>query len=305
MSCLFVDKLAPELREKIYRHVLDYENAPLRHATQLQPFVKKLTGADGELPFAYEDPTKRDPELDWIACDEELGISSPINTAILSTCKTIYTEGKCRACYQEYIGIDTDLSLSLTAIKVFYDLNVISVDIELFKLANIISPAGSDLSLAKRLVITFNSSCNQEERHSREFNTIDLDNFFKRTKATFPTLLTADVLTDGTLLPSTSLFDIGQDCHMVPSIITSVGACNVGHLVAKTRPGYPKLTIMYKELVDWWRETTDASIRSKCTMNPPLVSIYGFPLSKLRVQNLTELVGVPSCVRKWRALSTQ
>lgn len=43
----------------------------------------------------------------------------------------------------------TNSCLFLVAIKVFYDQNIISVDIELFKLANIISPLGSDLSLAK------------------------------------------------------------------------------------------------------------------------------------------------------------
>jgi hypothetical protein len=64
MACPLLDKLAPELREKIYGYVLDFDNLPLRHATQLQPFVKKLTGVDGELPFAYENSKKRGPELD-------------------------------------------------------------------------------------------------------------------------------------------------------------------------------------------------------------------------------------------------
>jgi hypothetical protein len=94
MACSFVDKLAPELREKIYGYVLAFDGVPLRHATQLQPFVKKLTGLDGELPFAYEDPAKRDPELAWIACDELLGDDPKINTSILLTCKAIYNEGK-------------------------------------------------------------------------------------------------------------------------------------------------------------------------------------------------------------------
>jgi hypothetical protein len=43
MACSFLDKLAPELREKIYEYVLAFDDVPLRHATQLQPFVKKLT----------------------------------------------------------------------------------------------------------------------------------------------------------------------------------------------------------------------------------------------------------------------
>lgn len=74
------------------------------------------------------------------------------------------------------------------AIKVFYDLNTISVDIELFKLANITSPAGSDLSLAKQLIVTFNSSYKEQVWHSRNFNTLDIDDLFKRCRATFPAL---------------------------------------------------------------------------------------------------------------------
>lgn len=112
MACLFLDKLPPELREKIYAYVLDNGKAPLRHATQLRPFVKKLTGFGGELPFAYEDPTERDPELEWIKCDELFGDSPPFNTAILSTCKTIYNEGKCCASHSNASkGMLTNLSL--------------------------------------------------------------------------------------------------------------------------------------------------------------------------------------------------
>jgi hypothetical protein len=94
MECPLLDKLAPELLEKIYGYVLDFDDVPLRHATQLQPFVKKLTGVDGELPFAYKDQTKRDPDLEWIPCDL-FGDVQQVNTAILSTCKAIYNEGNC------------------------------------------------------------------------------------------------------------------------------------------------------------------------------------------------------------------
>jgi hypothetical protein len=94
MSCLFLDKLAPELREKIYGYLLDFDDVPLRHLAQLAPFVKKLTGVDGELPFSFDDPAKRDPDLKWIACGELFGESPAVNTAILTTCKTRYNEGK-------------------------------------------------------------------------------------------------------------------------------------------------------------------------------------------------------------------
>lgn len=94
MSCLFLDKLAPELREKIYGYVLDFDDVPLRHLTQLQPFVKKLTGIDDELLFAYEHPAECDQKQGRDICAGDKPVA---NTAILSTCKTIYTEGNCCA----------------------------------------------------------------------------------------------------------------------------------------------------------------------------------------------------------------
>ena len=95
MAFPLLEKLPPELRTKIYEYVLYFEDVPLRHVKRLQPFVKKLTGVDGEMPFLYEDPKKRKPELEWIMCDEELFGNGPLtDTAVISTCKTIYTEGE-------------------------------------------------------------------------------------------------------------------------------------------------------------------------------------------------------------------
>ena len=95
MACPLLDKLPPELRAKIYEYVLYFDDVPLRHITQLQPFVKELTGFYGELPFSYEDPKKRGPELEWIMCeDDELFGNLPADTGVLLACKTVYTEGK-------------------------------------------------------------------------------------------------------------------------------------------------------------------------------------------------------------------
>jgi hypothetical protein len=95
MACPLLNKLPAELRGKIYEYVLYFDDVPLRHITQLRPFVKKLTGVDRELPFSYENPQERDPELDWMMCDgDEMFGNTPIGTGVLATCKTIYTEGK-------------------------------------------------------------------------------------------------------------------------------------------------------------------------------------------------------------------
>ena len=142
--------------------------------------------------------------------------------------------------------IDTFL---LTAIKVFYTQNIISVDIELFKLQGINSPAASDLSLTKRLAITFNGASKWRDQFARSFNTINLRNLFTRCAATFPALEGIVVHTDGATLPCTSLIDIFQDCHNSQNIFTTIDFCNVGQFVATTHSGLT-LTVKFKELAD-------------------------------------------------------
>jgi hypothetical protein len=95
MECPLLNKLPAEVRAKIYEYALYFDDVPVRHITQLHPFVKKLTGVDGELPFSYENASERDPALHWVMCDgdEQFG-NTPIDTGVLATCKTVYTEGK-------------------------------------------------------------------------------------------------------------------------------------------------------------------------------------------------------------------
>lgn len=179
MACPFLDKLPAELRKEIYEYVLDFQDAPLQHATQLQPFIRKLTGIEGKLPFGlrYRERQARGSHEDMkqALCREPFLPQLPINCAVLLASKFIYTE----------------------AIKVFYDLNIISVDVELFKLA-ITSPAASDLSLTKRLNITFNPSRHDKVQNSRLFNTINMKVFVPVCQALFPKLEGAVVLVDGT-----------------------------------------------------------------------------------------------------------
>jgi hypothetical protein len=163
---------------------------------------------------------------------------------------------------------------------VFYDQNIISVDIELFKLRNVNSPAASDLSLTKRLVVTFNSSCDWDDQLARSFNTIGLRNLFTRCGATFPALQSITVYTDGTMLPCTSLIDIFQDCYNSPNIFSTINFCNVGQFVATTRSGLT-LTVKFKELVDLWQEICDLSSSSR--MRP----LHSFGANDDSLANLT------------------
>lgn len=162
----------------------------------------------------------------------------------------------------------------------FYDQNIISVDIELFKLRNVNSPAASDLSLTKRLLVTFNSSCDWDDQLARSFNTINLRNLFARCGATFPNLQSIVVHMDGTTLPCTSLIDIFQDCYNSPNIFSTINFCNVGQFVATTRSGIT-LTVKFKELTELWQEICDLSSSSR--MRP----LHSFGANDDSLANLT------------------
>lgn len=150
----------------------------------------------------------------------------------------------------------------------------------MFKLRNVNSPAASDLSLTKRLVVTFNSSCDWDDQLARSFNTIGLRNLFTRCGATFPALQSITVYTDGTMLPCTSLIDIFQDCYNSPNIFSTINFCNVAQFVATTRSGLT-LTVKFKELVDLWQEICDLSSSSR--MRP----LHSFGANDDSLANLT------------------
>lgn len=215
MACPFLDKLAPELRKQIYEHLLDYERTYLRHATQLQPFLKKLTGVNGSLPFEVADQSARRP-------------SSCIDTGILSTSKLVYNE----------------------AIRVFYDLNTISVDVELFRLAGLTTPTGSDLFLARSQVVKFNESGSNTKQQSRSHNTINLQTFLPRLHAMFPTLRDILIRTDGASRPSTSLLDIAHAC-VVSNDLRDVHFDRVGSFAATSHRDVA-IRVECRRLVDTW-----------------------------------------------------
>lgn len=182
--------------------------------------------------------------------------------------------------------IDTFL---LTAIKVFYAQNIISVDIELFKLQGINSPAASDLSLTKRLAITFNGASKWRDQFARSFNTINLRNLFTRCAATFPALEGIVVHTDGATLPCTSLIDIFQDCHNSQNIFTTIDFCNVGQFVATTHSGLT-LTVKFKELADLWQEICDLSSSTEMRVSPNFVPTDNFLANLPHQRNLAPQV---------------
>lgn len=239
MACPFLDKLPSELRNRIYGYVFDFDNVPLRHVTQLQPFVKKLTGVDGELPFAL-----KDPKSSWDAYELPFG-DQPVATDILCTNKLIYTE----------------------AVKTFYEENIISVDVELFRLPivtssepdnipfghrllRITSPMTSDLSLARRLLVKFNKSSDPYQLASCNFNVVNLRHFLPRAQHIFPRVSNIVLRVDETHRPVTSLFHHADRCRNSPAL-QHMAFDKVGSFTATFQHG-TRLTVEYKVLADRW-----------------------------------------------------
>jgi len=82
MSCPLLNKLAPETRVLIYEYVLSF-GMPVKHATNLKPFLHKLTGSKTNLKISDKHATrskaflekftesKSDPELESAGADDE------------------------------------------------------------------------------------------------------------------------------------------------------------------------------------------------------------------------------------------
>jgi hypothetical protein len=149
MSSPLLDKLAPETRILIYEYVLSFD-VPIKHTTNMQPFLWKLTGAKSH---SAGDSVEEDNESDWESIDgeDESKIRSTeadlesapaleqseitqslhhVNTSILTVSKLVYRE----------------------AIAVFYKTNTVKVDPQLCDYEAFQAPRATDLSLATRIV---------------------------------------------------------------------------------------------------------------------------------------------------------
>ena len=123
MTSLF-DTLVPETRTMVYGYVLTFET-PLKHITEMRPFVKKLTGVERTSEFrdtGSEIETAKDIRR--------------VNTSILTANKLIYLE----------------------AIVVFYKHNMIHFDAQMFQFKDLVSPRATDLSLAKHVIVKIDDS---------------------------------------------------------------------------------------------------------------------------------------------------
>jgi hypothetical protein len=128
MSCLLLDKMAPETRALIYKYALSFDT-PLKHVTKMQPFVEKLTGVD-----CKADSSSTDSEVEAATRTASDGANRSlqrVNTSLLTASKLIYTE----------------------AIATFYKHNTIQVDAQqICNSGKLIAPRATDLSLAKHVI---------------------------------------------------------------------------------------------------------------------------------------------------------
>jgi len=138
VSCPLLDKLAPETRSIIYEYVLSFDTL-IKHATNLQPFVQKLTGAECNLETGSTKLERKSASKTNRAEPESSPGTEPsdvdrslrcVNTSILATSKLIYAE----------------------AIDVFCKNNTISVDAIFCENRVLTSPLATDLSLATQIV---------------------------------------------------------------------------------------------------------------------------------------------------------
>ena len=171
MSCPLLEKLAPETRSIIYEYVLSFET-PVKHATNLQPFLQKLTAKNNEgVPFKHATNSKAslerltggesDPETESAEVenesdgqsihgedDSEFGSTEAEPESGLGT----QAAGEPESLRRVNTSILTASKLIYTeAIAVFYKSNIISIDADFCAYEALQSPRTTDLSLAMQV----------------------------------------------------------------------------------------------------------------------------------------------------------
>jgi len=171
-SCPLLDKLAPETRVLIYEYVLSFET-PVKHATNLQPFLQKLTAkSNREIPFknapdlrsflqevtgaksnSEPENTGADNESDWESISGEDDSDFESTEAEPESSPSTEAAGAPESLRPVNTSILTASKLIYTeAIAVFYKSNTISIDAQFCPYEALESPKTTDLSLATKIV---------------------------------------------------------------------------------------------------------------------------------------------------------
>ena len=185
MSCPLLDKLSPETRVLIYEYVLSFETA-VKHATNLQPFLQKLTTKSNvEVPFKHApnvrsflqevtgaksnsetENTGMENESDRESIDGE-DDSGTVSTEADESSSSTEEAGEPEPLRLVNTSILTASKLIYTeAIAVFYKSNTISIDAQFCAYEALESPKTTDLSLAKQVVTKIDLA--KMSKHSKE-----------------------------------------------------------------------------------------------------------------------------------------
>lgn len=195
MSCPLLEKLAPETRSIIYEYVLSFET-PVKHATNLQPFLRKLTAKNNEeIPFKHATNFKAffekltggkiEPEPESAEVENESdgqSIEGEDDSGFESTEaepeSSLGTEaaGEPESLRRVNTSILTASKLIYTeAVAVFYKSNTISIDAQFCAYEALESPKTTDLSLATQVVTKVDLSKMSQNSRDGEFGAIEFN----------------------------------------------------------------------------------------------------------------------------------
>lgn len=260
MASPFLDKLAPEIRCRIYEYALAFET-PLYHVTQLEPFVKKETGVDPK-------PKPKDPQADSTATSPTT-LPTKVNTSLLLTSKKVYLE----------------------AIPLFYKHNTINfrTHIQDQKLLNLKppSPLRSDLSFAENIIIEFSprqppSPKNPKTPHPKPTNSVLMAYLDLMIPRPFPRFKSCvfRVKTDDFASPAETLMALALDLRRSGDV-TSVTFDRIGSLVAHTT-----INCTIEARCNRLTDRFDADLTSQTPTGPPVRPGAGRLLQQLTQQEL-------------------
>ena len=271
MSCPLLNKLAPETITLIYEHVLSFE-MPVKHATNMQPFLRKLTGVEGVEDEDNSDlqSTRAEPEssLSANARGNEKSLQH-VNTSILTTSKLIYTE----------------------AIAVLYERNIISIHAGFCDYKALKSPLATDLSLATQIVSKIDMLDDQDAAKTAESIGPFLSNALlvatMGLPAIFPNSHSSNVYV---YVSSRIIFDIAAMLRSLPGCRT-LSFDGVGSMVASIHH-YPYLNFIVQceaIMERWATKTEDHSTRP---LHPIQFTAIQFTANSLYRASRADPVGI-------------
>lgn len=292
MSCPLLDKLAPETRAIIYEYVLSFET-PVKHATNLKPFLEKLTGGKTDMKISTKHVTnsrsflgrftkgKSDPEVesaeaevesagaenesaeeenksDWESIEGEDDSDLQSTGAEPESSPSTEATGESEPLRLVNTSILTANKLIYTeAIAVFYKTNIISIDAQFLVFEALESPQTTDLSLATQIVTRSDLTKMAQNSKNGEFGPIE-SNAIRVTMvaipAIFPNMRSSKFFM---YVDMKFLFHLAATMRAMP-IISETCFDGVGSFMAySSRSRDIKFVVQCKEMMERWAAPTD------------------------------------------------